>query len=228
MSPAVTVATIVDHSLRLSRRAANATAEAETLSSMAGSILRGDQAVDALLRRTREAFGMDSAELVHRTGVESEPAGAAVQDEGTDVVVPVGPDDVLVLRGRRLAASERRVLVAFAGHVAAALERARLIEAAAEVEPVKAADRMRTVLLAAVSHDLRTPIASGWAAVSSPAFYARRPTSRSRTTSLPCAGSCTSLSGFSGSRDRTCSRPSLRARTMSVLSPAISADPSAV
>jgi len=32
---------------------------------------------------------------------------------------------------------------------------------------VKAADRMRTALLAAVSHDLRTPIASGWAAVSS-------------------------------------------------------------
>jgi len=35
------------------------------------------------------------------------------------------------------------------------------------VEPVKAADRMRTALLAAVSHDLRTPIATGWAAVSS-------------------------------------------------------------
>ena len=80
--------------------------------------------------------------------------------------MPVGPDDVLVLRGRRLAASERRVLIAFAAHVAAALERARLAEAAAEVEPVKAADRMRTALLAAVSHDLRTPLASGWAAVS--------------------------------------------------------------
>jgi two-component system sensor histidine kinase KdpD len=59
------------------------------------------------------------------------------------------------------------VFIAFAGHVAAALERARLAEAAAEVEPVKAADRMRTALLAAVSHDLRTPIATGWAAVSS-------------------------------------------------------------
>ncbi|WP_405731657.1 DUF4118 domain-containing protein [Streptomyces sp. NBC_01537] len=154
---AVTVATIVDRSLRLSRRAANATAEAETLSSLAGNILRGDQAVDALLQRTREAFGMDSAELTAR---DSEPGDGAV-------TVPVGPDDLLVLRGRRLAASERRVLTAFAGHVAAALERARLAEAAAEVEPVKAADRMRTALLQAVSHDLRTPLASTWAAVSS-------------------------------------------------------------
>jgi two-component system sensor histidine kinase KdpD len=160
---AVTVATIVDQSLRLSRRAANATAEAETLSSVAGSILRGDQTVEVLLRRTREAFGMDSAELVRRTGPDGETGDA----DAHTVAAPVGPDDVLVLRGRRLAASERRVFVAFVGHVAAALERARLAEAAAEVEPVKAADRMRTALLAAVSHDLRTPIASGWAAVSS-------------------------------------------------------------
>jgi two-component system sensor histidine kinase KdpD len=191
---AVTVATIVDHSLRLSRRAANATAEAETLSSMAGSILRGDQAVDALLQRTREAFGMDSAELVRRADLDGpDPPEGSDRPQGSDrpvspdrpegsdrpdslgrgsesagtVLAPVGPDDVLVLRGRRLAASERRVFVAFAGHVAAALERARLAEAAAEVEPVKAADRMRTALLAAVSHDLRTPIATGWAAVSS-------------------------------------------------------------
>jgi two-component system sensor histidine kinase KdpD len=164
---AVTVATVVDQSLRLSRRAANATGEAETLSSLAGSILRGDHSVAALLHRTREAFGMDSAELAHHTAPQAEPADDAADANTETVVVPVGPDDVLVLRGRRLAASERRVLTAFAGHVAAALERARLAEAAAEVEPVKAADRMRTALLAAVSHDLRTPIAAGWAAVSS-------------------------------------------------------------
>jgi len=169
---AVTVATVVDQSLRLSRRAAKATVEAEPLSSLVGSILRGDHGVRALLQRTKEAFGMATAELRHRTTDDAEHAGtgpgaAASPGEGTDVVVPVGPDDVLVLRGRQLAASERWVFVAFAGHVAAALERARLAEAAGEVEPVRAADRMRTALLAAVSHDLRTPIASGWAAVSS-------------------------------------------------------------
>jgi two-component system sensor histidine kinase KdpD len=58
------------------------------------------------------------------------------------------------------------VLTAFAAHVSAALERARLAEAAAEVEPVKAADRMRTALLAAVGHDLRTPLAGIKAAAS--------------------------------------------------------------
>ena len=175
---AVTVATIVDRSLRLSRRAATATAEAETLSSLAGDVLRGDQTVQGLLDHTREAFGMDSAELTSRGNPEegnpeegnraegNRAEEAAAGEDTRSVAVPVGPDDLLVLTGRRLDASERRVLTAFAGHVAA-LERARLAEAAAEVEPVKAADRMRTALLAAVSHDLRTPIASGWAAISS-------------------------------------------------------------
>lgn len=153
---AAVVAGVVDRSLRLSRRSARATAEAETMSSLAGSIVRGGATIPALVERTRETFGMDSAELV------DEPPG----DNGA-TVVPAGPGAFLVLRGRPLPSSERRVLAAFAAHVGSAVERARLAEAAAEVEPVKAADRMRTALLRAVGHDLRTPLAAGWAAVSS-------------------------------------------------------------
>ncbi|GEC07004.1 sensor histidine kinase [Streptomyces spinoverrucosus] len=154
---AATVAGVVDRSLRLSRRAARATAEAETMSSLAGSIVRGGQTIPALLERTRETFGVASAELVDR------PPDAA--DAAT--VVPAGTGRFLVLRGGALSSSERRVLAAFAAHVGSAVERARLAEAAAEVEPVRAADRMRTALLRAVGHDLRTPLAAGWAAVTS-------------------------------------------------------------
>ncbi|MFF1681081.1 ATP-binding protein [Streptomyces sp. NPDC058256] len=153
---AATVAAVVDRSLRLSRRSARATAEAETMSSLAGTIVRGGATIPALLERTRETFGMDSAELV------DEPPG-----DDAVTAVPAGPGAFLVLRGRTLPSSERRVLAAFAAHVGAAVERARLAEAAAEVEPVKAADRMRTALLRAVGHDLRTPLAAGWAAVAS-------------------------------------------------------------
>ncbi|WP_443049234.1 ATP-binding protein [Streptomyces sp. NBC_00316] len=163
-----TVAAVVDRSLRLSRRSVRATAEAETLSSLAGSIVRGDQAVPALLERTRETFGMDSAELVDEPVADGPAVTGGAEGSGGPVVqVPVAHDAYLVLRGRVLSASDRRVLTAFAAHVTAAVERARLVEAAAEIEPVKAADRMRTALLAAVSHDLRTPLAAGWAAVSS-------------------------------------------------------------
>ncbi len=153
---AATVAAVVDRSLRLSRRAARATAEAETMSSLAGSIVRGGQTIPALLERTRETFGMDSAELV-----DEPPDGADA------TAVPAGPGNYLVLRGRTPSSSERRVLAAFAAHVGSAVERARLAQVAAEVEPVRAADRMRTALLRAVGHDLRTPLAAGWAAVTS-------------------------------------------------------------
>ncbi|MGW1728807.1 ATP-binding protein [Streptomyces sp. NPDC002306] len=153
---AAVVAAVVDRSLRLSRRAARATAEAETMSSLAGSIVRGGQTIPALLERTRETFGMASAELV------DEPP-----DTDGVTTVPAGPGAFLALHGRTLSSSERRVLAAFAAHVGSAVERARLAEAAAEVEPVRAADRMRTALLRAVGHDLRTPLAAGWAAVAS-------------------------------------------------------------
>ena len=156
---AATVAAVVDRSLRLSRRSARATAEAETMSSLAGSIVRGGQTIPALLERTRETFGTDSAELV------DEPPDHEVGSGVT--TVPAGPGAYLVLRGRTLSSSERRVLAAFAAHVGSAVERAQLAEAAAEIEPVKAADRLRTALLRAVGHDLRTPLAAGWAAVTS-------------------------------------------------------------
>ncbi|MEU1779046.1 ATP-binding protein [Streptomyces abikoensis] len=168
---AVTVAAVVDRSLRLSRRAASATAAAETLTSLAGGVLRGEQDVPDLLERTRRTFGMESAELRPRGRDREPPTDMARAGSGRvpteEIRTPIGEDAELVLRGRALPSSDRRVLAAFAAHLTAAVERARLARAAAEIEPVRAADRMRTALLAAVSHDLRTPLASGWAAVSS-------------------------------------------------------------
>ncbi|MFF1903379.1 ATP-binding protein [Kitasatospora sp. NPDC058218] len=175
---ALTVSTVVDHASRLTTRAARATAEAETLSTLAGSVLRtpnmsgsaAGSALPALLEKSRTAFGMDSVALLERTGGavlarcdgEGDPAGP-----GETTEIPVGADALLTLTGRRLPAADQRVLTAFAAHVAAALERDRLAVVAAEVEPIKAADRMRTALLAAVSHDLRTPLAAALASIGS-------------------------------------------------------------
>ncbi|WP_327677972.1 sensor histidine kinase KdpD [Kitasatospora sp. NBC_00458] len=168
---ALTVSTVVDHAGRLTARAARATAEAETLSTLAGSVLRGADALPALLEKSRTAFGMHAVALLGRTGGEVLAACGEGEPEpgrpAESTEVPVGADAVLVLTGRRLPAADHRVLTAFAAHVAAALERDRLAVVAAEVEPIKAADRMRTALLAAVSHDLRTPLAAALASVGS-------------------------------------------------------------
>ncbi|MFD8788531.1 ATP-binding protein [Kitasatospora sp. NPDC059599] len=169
---ALTVSTVVDHAGRLTTRAARATAEAETLSTLAGSVLRGADALPALLEKSRTAFGMRAVALLSRAdGSVRAHCEGEHQDDGDgpqeSTEVPVGADAVLVLTGRRLSAADQRVLTAFAAHVAAALERDRLAVVAAEVEPIKAADRMRTALLAAVSHDLRTPLAAARASVGS-------------------------------------------------------------
>ena len=60
------VSSVVDDAARRSKQAARATAESELLVTTAGSVLRGQQALSAVLDRVREAFGMDSVTLLER------------------------------------------------------------------------------------------------------------------------------------------------------------------
>jgi two-component system sensor histidine kinase KdpD len=55
---------------------------------------------------------------------------------------------------------DKRVLTTFADQAALALERARLTEEAAQAAVLARSDELKSALLAAVSHDLRTPLAS--------------------------------------------------------------------
>jgi two-component system, OmpR family, sensor histidine kinase KdpD len=63
-------------------------------------------------------------------------------------------------------APSRRVLAGYAAQLAVALDRQRLRAQAAQAEALAEGNRMRTALLAAVSHDLRTPLSSIKAGVS--------------------------------------------------------------
>jgi two-component system sensor histidine kinase KdpD len=81
--------------------------------------------------------------------------------------LPLGRDVVLALAGGRLTGADRQVLNAFAAQLTAARERARLSEAAAQATELTQANELRTALLQAVSHDLRTPLASIKASASS-------------------------------------------------------------
>ncbi|MGH3186389.1 MAG: ATP-binding protein [Streptosporangiaceae bacterium] len=187
---AVMVSAVVDIAARRTKQAARANAESELLATTAGSVLRGQQGLNALLDRVREAFGMDSVTLLEQDSPDGNPGGdiaagrarsmtgswhvvasrgepAVTRPEDADVEVPVADCLSLALRGRPLPASDRRVLGAFASYAAAALDQQRLAAQAQAAKPIAAADKMRTALLAAVSHDLRTPLASAKAAVTS-------------------------------------------------------------
>jgi two-component system sensor histidine kinase KdpD len=71
------------------------------------------------------------------------------------------------LNDRRASAGDQQVLLTFANHVALALERVRLTDIATRADIVARSDELKSALLSAVSHDLRTPLASIKASVTS-------------------------------------------------------------
>jgi two-component system sensor histidine kinase KdpD len=166
---AVAVATVVDRSARRATAAARSQAETAMLASLARSVLAGDRALPSLLEQIREAFSLRSVTMVERTGDGERVVGTGgTPGPGDDEAEVVAITDTLTLRlhGRTLPASERRVLLAFAEQAAVALQQGRLAAQAAEADRLAAGNSMRTALLAAVSHDLRTPLAGIKAAVS--------------------------------------------------------------
>ena len=70
------------------------------------------------------------------------------------------PIGMLAMRGIPASEEERALLRTFANHAALALERAQLRERALRSEVLEEIDRLRHALMGAVSHDLRTPLAT--------------------------------------------------------------------
>jgi len=79
---------------------------------------------------------------------------------GVLAVCPHGPVEPL-------SGAQERLIEAFANQAAVALERARLVEEASQIQLVQATERLQSALLNSISHDLRTPLATITGAVSS-------------------------------------------------------------
>ena len=146
---AVAVAAVVDAAARRGEQARAAEHEADLLAMLNRQVLGGEYDVPRLLALARQTFGADAAELVPG----EPPAGP-----GT-VAVPAGAAGWLVLRGAELGTRERSIAAAFASHVGVLREREELARQSMAAQQLEAGNRTRTALLAAVLHDLRTPLA---------------------------------------------------------------------
>ncbi|WP_431075743.1 ATP-binding protein [Microbacterium phyllosphaerae] len=164
---AILVSIIVDQAARRARTAQRAAAEAELLAAVAGNVLRGDNAVLALVSRTREAFGLTGVRLLSADGEVLASDGEPVPDgRATTITVGSGPAPaVLELHGEPLDTPARRLLDAIVAQLAAAIEHTDLRATAREVAALAETDQVRSALLSAVSHDLRRPLASAVAAI---------------------------------------------------------------
>ncbi|WP_209559883.1 ATP-binding protein [Frigoribacterium sp. PvP032] len=187
---AAIVSWVVDQAARRSRSAARALAETELLATVSGSVLRGQDALEALVARTREAFGLTRVRVLSGDEVlgDSDGAGDGAAGSGSGAgagagagdgagagaragrgsvsTLPAGEHGVLELTGEPLQAGDRRLLAVVAAQVEAALEHSALTRTAGQVAPLAEVDRMRSALLAAVGHDLRRPLAAATASVS--------------------------------------------------------------
>jgi two-component system sensor histidine kinase KdpD len=168
----VTVALVVDRAARRATQAARARTEGTLLASYARTVLTSPYPLARLLEKVRENFGQNSVALLERSDGEWHRVacvGAQPCDEPdeADVDIPVTPDVHLALRGKPLPASDRRVLEAAAGQALLALRQQRMADRALDAQRRAETTELRTALLSAVGHDLRTPLTSIKAAIGS-------------------------------------------------------------
>jgi two-component system sensor histidine kinase KdpD len=143
---------------------------------VATAVLNSAEPVHDVLEQARVGFQMTSVVLLSKTahrageyrvvdsaGTEVVPVAAVVNPDLADVAVPTSGAEsgwLLAMYGRPLPPSDHRLVEVFAAQAVLAVERERLTRQAEQGERLRQADKVRTAVLAAVSHDLRNPLAT--------------------------------------------------------------------
>lgn len=165
---AVAVSITVDLAARSSAAAARGRLEAELLSRFASAPVDAGT-LETVLEQVRATFGMTAVALVRHGPGGDEPVGAVGPAlQGNPVIAAEAGEGLrLVAEGPEIMAEDRRLLGSLASAAARAYEAQRLSAEAAHARELEEIDRLRSALLAAVGHDLRTPLAGVKAAVTS-------------------------------------------------------------
>lgn len=175
------VALAVGLASRRAQEAARSGAEATALSELALRILSSDGSLESFLEKVRGNLGMEAVTLLGSSAPAaaapgSQPEWRALASAGpnppvthaaADHAAVVDPHYTLLLRGGPLSLQHQRLLAAFGAFVVAVRERQQLVKSRRDNVRLAEGNKMRTSILRAVSHDLRTPLAGIKLAVSS-------------------------------------------------------------
>ncbi len=158
---ALTVSSFVDLAARRSAQAIRSERDARALARLVSTVSIGDHALEEILAEIVRIFDLEGAALRRVDRSTSDAEEARVGELGDPCTI-VRLDDVheLVVSGGLRDPESQDLLRGVASQLVAVLDRRRLEQEAAEREQRRRADELRAALLAAVSHDLRTPLAS--------------------------------------------------------------------
>jgi two-component system, OmpR family, sensor histidine kinase KdpD len=165
---ALAISLAVDFAARQRAQAARREVEARLLS-RASSAPLGEGSLPALLSDIKDTFGMTGVALLESQATGEEPVASVgtVSRSRPALSAPAGDSLRLVAWGPEVFGEDAAALRRMAGVAARALEAQRLAAEAARADDLAQIDRARSALLAAVGHDLRTPLAGIKVAVSS-------------------------------------------------------------
>jgi two-component system, OmpR family, sensor histidine kinase KdpD len=164
---AVAVSSVVHLAASRAGQAARSREEARSLLALAQTVLGGADTPAAVLDHLVQTLGGQAELLESVSGRWVKIAASGSASPGAPITrVGARSDLALEVSGQPRPVAPG-LLAGFAAQTAAALDRERLRTQAAQAEALAEGNRMRTALLAAVSHDLRTPLASIKASVSS-------------------------------------------------------------
>jgi two-component system sensor histidine kinase KdpD len=169
---AASVSVLVNRDSRHRAEVRRRRAEAEAITRLAADAAEADDPLPELVESLRSTFGSRSVAVFRPTadGWRREAAageGPSEDPADADQSIELEGGSVLAITGDTLPASSLQLLSAFAAQLSVAMTSRALAREAADAEALAEIDSLRTTILAAVSHDLRTPLASIKASVSS-------------------------------------------------------------
>jgi len=165
----VAVATVVDRAARTTAQARRARAEADTLVALSRGLIQAGSSPETLLPEICHTLNLKAAALSRTDpdGTRHLEAQHGVLDDHRCTRIAVAPGVDLLLQGRDLTPADKALGTAYAAHLAVLKERELAAADSRRAAEMAEATRTRTALLAAVSHDLRSPLAAVKAAASS-------------------------------------------------------------
>lgn len=144
------------------------------LSSLAENIIRGHNSINEILNNSKSTFGLSELAVARKDQASQANEVQVIYGSISTISKEIADSQIVLNAEYSLLANPaitdpelRNLVTTFGTQVLILLERQVLEENEKELSEIRQADQMRVALLNAVSHDLRGPLASSKAAISS-------------------------------------------------------------